>query len=147
MGDDQNKGAGSKAVGMAGGGGAGVFLMQLADMINADYRNLYIATVPIIAVMLSELFTFISALVSLEPQKLRFNIWLFFNKRRLKKAIDSGKLPPQLLKQAEARYGVCIGINAGIYKPEDYWKHVEEALENEVATQKDQKSNVVKNIR
>ncbi|MEQ5327020.1 hypothetical protein [Proteus sp. fly-1008] len=130
MGDEQNKGTGSKAVGIAGGGGAGAILMHLADMINADYRNLYIAVVPVIAVMLSELFTFISALVSLEPQRLRFNIWLFFNKRRLKKAINNGNLPPELLEQAEIRYGICMGIEAGIYKPEDYWKHVEKTTEN-----------------
>ncbi|MDC9612324.1 hypothetical protein PSI19_00160 [Xenorhabdus khoisanae] len=127
MSDEQALSTGNKAIGVAGGSGAGVFLLQFAEMISADYRNMYIASVPFVAIILSELFTFVTALITLDPQKLRFKIWLFFNKRRLRRAINGGSLNSEMLAKAQTRYSICVGIDAGLYNPEDYWKLVDEA--------------------
>lgn len=129
MSDEQGQGpgAGNKTIGVAGGSGAGAFLLQFAEMVSPDYRSIYIGSIPFVAIMLSELFTFVTALIALDPQKLRFKIWLLFNKRKLYRAIKSGGLSPTMLEQAKTRHSICVGISAGLYKPEDYWKLVDEA--------------------
>lgn len=134
MSDEQGIGTGNKAIGVAGGSGAGAFLLQFAEMLSPDYKNIYIASIPFIAIMLSELFTFVTALIALDPQRLRFKVWLFFNKRKLGKAIKSGDLNPAMLEQAKTRHSICVGIKAGLYKPEDYWKLVDEASSHPVVT-------------
>ncbi|EJD6367744.1 hypothetical protein M0H72_RS02695 [Providencia rettgeri] len=122
MGNEQNKSTGGKAIGIAGGGGAGAIIIQLIEVIgvNPEYKNIYIALVPAISVILSEFFSFIVVLISLDPNKLRFRIWLKITKWRLWWGMRK-KISPELKELAESRYNICVGIEMGIYKMEDYW--------------------------
>ncbi|EMJ7518895.1 hypothetical protein RGL88_000377 [Providencia rettgeri] len=122
MGNEQNKSTGGKAIGIAGGGGAGAIIIQLIEVIgvNPEYKNIYIALVPAISVILSEFFSFIVILISLDPNKLRFRIWLKITKWRLWCGMRK-KISPELKELAESRYNICVGIEMGIYKMEDYW--------------------------
>ncbi|WP_272515454.1 hypothetical protein [Providencia sp. PROV214] len=122
MGNEQNKSTGGKAIGIAGGGGAGAIIIQLIEVIgvNPEYKNIYIALVPAISVILSEFFSFIVILISLDPNKLRFRIWLKITKWRLWWGMRK-KISTELKELAESRYNICVGIEMGIYKMEDYW--------------------------
>ncbi|ENG4184580.1 hypothetical protein [Providencia sp. PROV020] len=120
---DDFKKDGNKAVGIAGGSGVGAILIQLAEMVNSDYRNIYIACVPFIAVLLSEFFTFITALVSLDPKMLRIKIRLKIIKWKLYWGMRKD-IKPELKELARQRYDTIIGIEMGVYSLDDFFNTI-----------------------
>ncbi|EOV8087978.1 hypothetical protein ACOMXT_001789 [Providencia rettgeri] len=130
-------GSGNKVIGVAGGGGAGVFLIHLIGLldISQDLKNIFIACIPFVSVFLSELFTFITALISLDPQKLRFKLWLKLKKRKLRSGMKDKSICKELRDKAKDRYNICVGIEMGIYKIEDYWKISADAPEKKETKQ------------
>ncbi len=114
--------SGSRAIGMAGGGGFGVFLTQLAPMFaDETYRNIYLAAIPFFSVLLAEVFTFITKLVSLDANRIRLICRLKVLKLKLYFGKDNLKISSELRAIAQQRYDIIKGIEMGIYSIDDYF--------------------------
>ncbi|EOE5507780.1 hypothetical protein ACKJUJ_003177 [Cronobacter sakazakii] len=113
---DEEKKEGSRAVGVLGGGGLGTFILHFAPMFkNETYREIFIAAVPFISVVLSEIFTFFSALVSLDAQSVRLRIRLKFLKWRLYWAKKNKSVSSEIRDLAQRRYDVIVAFEMGVY--------------------------------
>ncbi|MBD8116848.1 hypothetical protein IFR07_08050 [Pantoea agglomerans] len=114
----EEKKTSGKAVGVTGGGGVGLFLIKLAGFVSdPTLKDLFIASIPMISILLSEVFTFAWTIYAIDPQEVRL-------KRRLKElkkqaeAVLNATSPPvsqDMRNKAQDRYDVICGIEMGIY--------------------------------
>jgi len=120
---EDSKVEGSRAVGIAGGSGVGMFLTQLAPLIiDETKRNIYIAAIPFFALLLGEIFTFLTKLVSLDADKIRVRIRLKFLKFKLWRGKTDKSVSAELRALAEKRYNIIKGIEMGVYDIDMYFK-------------------------
>ncbi|MEO3344534.1 hypothetical protein [Enterobacter cloacae] len=120
---EDSKLGGSRAVGIAGGGGVGMFLTQLAPLIvDETKRNIYIAAIPFFALILGEIFTFLTKLVSLDAEKIRVRIRLKFLKFKLWRGKNDQSVSQELRDLAEKRYNIIKGIEMGVYDIDTYFQ-------------------------
>ncbi|MBO1109402.1 hypothetical protein [Plesiomonas shigelloides] len=112
---DDKKGGG-KALGITGGGGAGVFLLKFAGLISdPTLRDLYISAIPIVSVLLSEVFTLAWVIYGFDPKELRVKRRLKKLKRQAEAVLKSDPPVSQDIKEkAQARYDVICQIEMGI---------------------------------
>ncbi|MGC0794321.1 hypothetical protein WKG85_03305 [Pantoea agglomerans] len=121
---DVEKKEGNRAVGVLGGGGLGTFILHFAPMFKDETnREIFIAAVPFISVFLSEIFTFFSALVSLDAQSVRLRLRLKFLKWRLYWAKKNTSVSQEIRDLAQRRYDVIVAFEMGVYNL-DYLKEV-----------------------
>lgn len=121
---DENKSGGKRAIGIAGGGGVGAFLTQLAPLIiDETKRNIYIAAVPFFSLIIGEIFTFLAKLVSLDADKIRLMIRLKFLKFKLWRGKNDLSISPELRELADQRYNIIKGIEMGVYDIDMYFQH------------------------
>ena len=120
---EDSKAGGSRAVGIAGGGGVGMFLTQLAPLImDETKRNIYIAAIPFFALLLGEIFTFLTKLVSLDADKIRLRIRLKFLKFKLWRGKSDKSVSSELRALAQQRYDIIKGIEMGVYDIDMYFQ-------------------------
>ncbi|WP_052059351.1 hypothetical protein [Pantoea rwandensis] len=113
---DEEKKEGNRAVGVLGGGGLGTFILHFAPMFKDEAkREIFIAAVPFISVLLSEIFTFITALVSLDAQSVRLRIRLKFLKWRLYWGKKNKSVSQDIRDIAQRRYDVIVAFEMGVY--------------------------------
>ncbi|MHA0982408.1 hypothetical protein ACR9GO_07230 [Kosakonia cowanii] len=113
---DEEKKEGNRAVGALGGGGLGAFILHFAPMFkDQTNREIFIAAVPFISVGLSELFTFFTALVSLDAQSVKLRIRLKFLKWRLYFAKNNMSVSQEIRELAQSRYDVIVAFEMGVY--------------------------------
>ncbi|WP_210517592.1 hypothetical protein [Pantoea ananatis] len=113
---DEEKKEGNRTVGVLGGGGLGTFILHFAPMFkDPDNREIFIAAVPFISVLLSEIFTFITALVSLDAKSVRLRIRLKFLKWRLYWTRKNRAVSQEIRDLAQSRYDVIVAFEMGVY--------------------------------
>ncbi|CAI2535564.1 Uncharacterised protein [Serratia liquefaciens] len=114
---EQKKTSG-KAVGVTGGGGVGLFLIKLAVFIKDEtWRELYIAAIPLVSILLGEAFTFAWTIYAIDPQEVRLRRRLKCLKKQVKSVLDDTESPisQEMRDKAQARYDVICGIEMGLY--------------------------------
>ncbi|EBG0543872.1 hypothetical protein FIG92_17470 [Salmonella enterica subsp. enterica] len=136
---EDSKVNGSRAVGIAGGGGVGMFLTQLAPLIvDETKRNIYIAAIPFFALLLGEIFTFLTKLVSLDADKIRVRIRLKFLKFKLWRGKSDMSVSEELRTLAKKRYDIIKGIEMGVYDIDMYFQQVSTPVPELVSTKPEQ---------
>jgi len=113
---EQKKTSG-KAVGVTGGGGVGLFLIKLSGFI-ADpvWKDLYIAAIPLVSILLSEAFTFAWTIYAIDPQEIRLKRRLKALKKQTEAVLNStSPMSTEMREKAQERYDVMCGIEMGIY--------------------------------
>ncbi|EAO1993158.1 hypothetical protein E0G79_25930 [Salmonella enterica] len=136
---EDSKVNGSRAVGIAGGGGVGMFLTQLAPLIvDETKRNIYIAAIPFFALLLGEIFTFLTKLVSLDADKIRVRIRLKFLKFKLWRGKSDMSVSEELRTLAKKRYDIIKGIEMGVYDIDMYFQQVSTPAPELVSTKPEQ---------
>lgn len=114
---EQKKTSG-KAVGVTGGGGVGLFLIKLASFItDPTWKDLYIASIPMVSILLSEVFTFAWTIYAVDPQEIKLKRRLKALKKQAEAVLNAPSSPvsPEMREKAQARYDVICGIEMGIY--------------------------------
>ena len=114
---EQKKTSG-KAVGVTGGGGVGLFLIKLASFItDPTWKDLYIASIPMVSILLSEVFTFAWTIYAVDPQEIKLKRRLKALKNQAEAVLNAPSSPvsPEMREKAQARYDVICGIEMGIY--------------------------------
>lgn len=113
---EEEKPSGSKLVGIAGGGGVGAFLIKFAVLVSDPFmRDLYLSSVPFFSLILGHIFTFLSAVVSVDASATQTMFRLKFLKWKLYWGMKNLKASPQIRELARQRYDVIIGIEMGVY--------------------------------
>ena len=113
-----NKKTSGKAVGVTGGGGVGLFLIKLASFItDPTWKDLYIASIPMVSILLSEVFTFAWTIYAVDPQEIKLKRRLKALKKQAEAVLNAPSSPvsPEMREKAQARYDVICGIEMGIY--------------------------------
>ncbi|MEN4168421.1 hypothetical protein [Serratia marcescens] len=112
---EQKAGSG-KAVALTGGGGIGIFLIKLCALIqDPTYRDVCIASVPVVSVLLTELFSFTWVIYALDPKQIRLQRELKRIKKQVQESLSDENLSAEMREKAQARYDVIKGIEMGIY--------------------------------
>ena len=116
-----------------------MFLTQLAPLIvDETKRNIYIAAIPFFALLLGEIFTFLTKLVSLDADKIRVRIRLKFLKFKLWRGKSDMSVSEELRTLAEKRYNIIKGIEMGVYDIDMYFQQVAAPAPDLAPTQPEQ---------
>ncbi|MCA6962280.1 MULTISPECIES: hypothetical protein [Pectobacterium] len=121
---DEDKKEGNRAVGVLGGGGMGAFILQFAPMFDDPVtKDIFVAAVPFISVFLSEFFTFVTAVFSLDAQSVRLRFRLKMLKWKLYWGKKNKSVSQEIRDLAQKRYDVIVAFEMGVYSLE-YLNHM-----------------------